>query len=92
MIDCKWKLLNEKDVRKNYGIAQSDMYQLYAYGKKYRDPKCTQLVLLYPKQEFFQEPLPTFDYELGLPLVVLPVDLEGRIGRVVQELVSKMKI
>lgn len=31
-----------------YGIAQSDMYQMYAYGKKYETEK---VVLLYPLNE-----------------------------------------
>ena len=35
IMDTKWKNLinNEK---KNYGISQSDMYQMYAYSKKYK--------------------------------------------------------
>lgn len=42
--DTKWKILSEE---KNYnGVAQSDMYQLYAYGTKYKD--CKHMYLIYP--------------------------------------------
>lgn len=33
IIDTKWKKLST--LRQNYGISQSDMYQMYAYAKKY---------------------------------------------------------
>lgn len=44
IMDTKWKLLNN-DQRKNYGISQSDMYQMYVYSKKYKTP---DIWLLYP--------------------------------------------
>ena len=43
VIDTKWKLLSRE--KTNQGISQSDMYQLYAYGKKYG---ATELYLIYP--------------------------------------------
>ena len=46
VLDTKWKLLS--DNARNSGISQSDMYQMYAYGKKY-DAK--RVVLLYPNSE-----------------------------------------
>ena len=46
VMDTKWKLLN--CYSNNYGISQSDMYQMYAYGKKYKSEK---VVLLYPLNE-----------------------------------------
>ena len=47
ILDTKWKELcnNERD---NYGISQSDMYQMYAYSKKYETP---EIWLLYPINE-----------------------------------------
>ncbi|HOF07765.1 MAG TPA: hypothetical protein PKY44_07015, partial [Bacteroidales bacterium] len=33
------------DERKNYGISQSDMYQMYAYAKKYNSQK---VLIIYP--------------------------------------------
>ncbi|MCA1052785.1 McrC family protein [Priestia aryabhattai] len=44
ILDTKWKAL-ENNPRSNYGIAQSDMYQMYAYAKKY---KTNEIWLLYP--------------------------------------------
>lgn len=46
VLDTKWKLLNIDII--NYGISQGDMYQMYAYGKKYKSEK---VVLLYPLNE-----------------------------------------
>lgn len=47
ILDTKWKCL-VNDMKKNYGISQADMYQMYAYGKKYNTSK---IWLLYPKTE-----------------------------------------
>ncbi|MFF3024576.1 McrC family protein [Gottfriedia sp. NPDC057948] len=44
IIDAKWKLLNNNP-QKNYGISQVDMYQMYAYSKKY---ETAEIWLLYP--------------------------------------------
>lgn len=44
VLDTKWKLLAEG--RGNYGISQADMYQMYAYQRKYGSQHVT---LLYPK-------------------------------------------
>lgn len=44
ILDTKWKNL-VNNVNKNYGISQSDMYQMYAYSKKY---KTSEIWLLYP--------------------------------------------
>lgn len=44
VLDTKWKLLAEG--KANYGISQADMYQMYAYQKKYGSQNVT---LIYPK-------------------------------------------
>lgn len=44
IMDTKWKLLNNNPSA-NYGISQADMYQMYAYQKKYESKNVT---LLYP--------------------------------------------
>lgn len=44
IMDTKWKSLVNND-RKNYGISQGDMYQMYAYSKKY---ETSEIWLLYP--------------------------------------------
>lgn len=81
IVDTKWKLLNAYQERDNYGISQSDMYQLYAYGKKYelvhnkgRDQKVKppHLVLLYPENENFKKKLDNFTYEGDLQLEIIP--------------------
>ncbi len=46
VMDTKWKVLS--DTRSNYGIAQADMYQMYAYHKKYGAENVT---LIYPMTE-----------------------------------------
>lgn len=46
VMDTKWKLLS--DAKANYGISQADMYQMYAYQKKYSAKSVT---LLYPMVE-----------------------------------------
>ena len=43
VMDTKWKVL--ADSKTNYGISQADMYQMYAYQKKYSSENVT---LLYP--------------------------------------------
>lgn len=44
IMDTKWKKLINNE-RANYGISQADMYQMYAYSKKYRT---SEIWLLYP--------------------------------------------
>lgn len=46
VMDTKWKLLS--DAKANYGISQADMYQMYAYQKKYNSDNVT---LIYPKTD-----------------------------------------
>lgn len=78
IIDTKWKLLNQYADRKNYNISQADMYQLYAYGRKYSSSLSTpSLVLLYPSNKNFKNNLDNFIYEGDLVLEVIPFDLSG---------------
>lgn len=44
IMDTKWKNLISNE-RANYGVSQSDMYQMYAYSKKYN---ASEIWLLYP--------------------------------------------
>ena len=51
IFDTKWKLLCN-DATKNYSISQGDMYQMYAYHKKYESEKnetVCGVYLLYPQ-------------------------------------------
>ena len=47
VLDTKWKQLSDNE-RINYGISQTDMYQMYAYSKKYN---AKDVYLLYPVTE-----------------------------------------
>lgn len=62
IMDTKWKQLIN-DERKNYGISQADMYQMFAYSKKYNTP---DIWLLYPKTEemIFHEDITFKSYEV----------------------------
>jgi 5-methylcytosine-specific restriction enzyme subunit McrC len=84
ILDTKWKLI-DRDTRYDSGdpdpkcgIAQSDMYQLYAYGQKYLGGQ-GKLVLIYPRWAGFDEPLPPFDLGGSLVLHAVPFDLD--LGR-----------
>ena len=47
ILDTKWKRLIDNE-RANYGISQADMYQMYAYSKRY---ETQEIWLLYPVNE-----------------------------------------
>lgn len=98
IVDTKWKLLDAYKERENYGISQSDMYQLYAYGKKYeiehnkgrkQKIKPPHLVLLYPENQSFKKKLDNFIYEGDLKLDVIPFSFEqGREEEQVQSIIN----
>jgi len=69
--DTKWKILSEE--KSNKGISQADMYQLYAYGKKYN---CDKLYLIYPKDEKNIKS-ETYIFENEMKLKILFFDLEN---------------
>lgn len=88
IIDTKWKAIDSSRPDRHYLIDMKDMYQLYAYGQKYRQGQTKEigldvipkLVLIYPYSEKFTEYLPEFVYEdikekIGLKLMVVPFDL-----------------
>lgn len=66
--DTKWKVLDENLAGKNYLISQADMYQLYAYGKKYVS---NHLILIYPECETFTREL-LFEYDGQIRLRCVP--------------------
>ncbi|ANO33133.1 restriction endonuclease [Vibrio breoganii] len=72
VLDTKWKLLDTSE--HNYGISQSDMYQMFAYGHKYLGGK-GDLYLIYPSHDGFREPIVHhFDFKNELRLWVVPFD------------------
>ena len=71
VMDTKWKLLSLS--KANAGISQADMYQMYAYQKKYNAKNIT---LLYPKTaEIIDEDRLTFISDDGVTVNVKFVDL-----------------
>lgn len=72
ILDTKWKNLINNE-RKNYGISQSDMYQMYAYSKKY---KTSEIWLLYPiNDEMRDSKLIKFDSGDGTTVNLFFVDV-----------------
>lgn len=78
-LDTKWKLIdtNEASATDKYGLVQGDLYQMHAYGHTYLIG-VGDLVLIYPKSEAFNSPLPVFEFPHahGLKLWVLPFCLK----------------
>lgn len=79
--DTKWKLLDglKANGTDKYGLSQSDFYQLHAYGQSYLDGT-GDVVLIYPKTDSFDCPLPVFNFPKcpDLRLWVLPFCLKTR--------------
>lgn len=79
VLDTKWKLLDvaKKNASDKYQLNQADFYQLYAYGHHYLGG-AGEIVLIYPKTDTFEEPLPVFDFPktTGMRLWVLPFCIE----------------
>ena len=71
ILDTKWKRINGEGSDPKHGISQADMYQLFAYGKKYG---CKQVALVYPKTEQFQEIL-RYKFDEKLSLSCVPFDV-----------------
>src|SRR5690606_27478599 len=76
VVDAKWKLLDHADIERNYGLAQADFYQLYAYGQRYLHGN-GRMALIHPGIPEFDVPLDTFFFDDRLSLDVLPLDLES---------------
>jgi 5-methylcytosine-specific restriction enzyme subunit McrC len=82
VLDTKWKLLDalKANGSEKYGLSQWDFYQLQSYGQSYLDGK-GDVVLIYPKTDAFDKPLPVFEFykSEGLRLWVLPFCLKSRL-------------
>ena len=71
ILDAKWKEIDARNGAPKHGIDQRDMYQLYAYGKRYG---CRAVALVYPQTGAFKTEL-RYRFFDGLPLVCLPFDV-----------------
>lgn len=74
VVDAKWKLIDGTAVESNYGLAQADFYQLFAYGQRYLQGR-GRMALIYPMNLEFKVPLDRFSFNDQLMLDVLPLDL-----------------
>lgn len=78
--DTKWKILSED--KTHQGVSQADMYQLYAYGTKYKN--CKDMYLIYPKDKmedgknykYFSEETDEHNQELNLKVLFFDVSLD----------------
>lgn len=70
IMDTKWKVLS--DGKTNYGISQADMYQMYAYQKKYRAENVT---LIYPMSDKVKNMNIKFQSEDGVTVKICFIDL-----------------
>lgn len=83
VMDTKWKKLINNE-RKNYGISQADMYQMYAYSKKY---ETSEIWLLYPINDDMHEHEDIFfDSGDGTTVNVFFVDVAN-----IEESLSKLR-
>ena len=75
VLDTKWKILDSNNSGENYGLKQSDFYQLFAYAHKYQKGK-GDMMLIYPANNKFDRPLPAFQYQEDLFVWVVPFCLK----------------
>ena len=73
ILDTKWKVLSEG--KANYGISQADMYQMYAYQKKYG---ASNVTLLYPLTDKVSDKHIEYKSDDGVTVKVRFVDLYER--------------
>ncbi|MYD62332.1 MAG: hypothetical protein F4W91_14940 [Gemmatimonadetes bacterium] len=90
ILDTKWKRINGEGSDPKHGISQADMYQLFAYGKKYG---CKQVALVYPKTEQFQEML-RYKFDAKLSVYCVPFDVtepKCSVKKILKDLNNKQK-
>ena len=91
ILDAKWKEIQARSDDLKHGIDQRDMYQLYAYGKRYG---CRAVALVYPQTDAFKTEL-HYRFFDGLPLICLPFDVthpEGPRDSVRRSIQSLLRI
>ena len=85
ILDAKWKRVDATTDDPKHKIHQSDVYQLYAYAKRYR---CEVVALVYPRNEFFPRPL-RYRFFDGVRLLAIPFDVtepQSSVARAIGEL------
>ena len=71
IIDTKWKILNNNP-NDNYGISQADMYQMFAYAKKF---SCSSIVLCYPEPGNNKQYKPYTDGDITVNIKTIDLSL-----------------
>lgn len=88
ILDTKWKSL-ANDKGSNYGISQSDMYQMYAYSKKYGT---SEIWLIYPVNDAMRDCGPIkFDSGDGATVSLFFVDVTD-IEKSMEDLLSRLNV
>lgn len=90
VLDTKWKLLDTRvgSAARNHGLAETDFYQLHAYGHAYLRG-VGELALVYPMTDTFAAPLEfAFPRSPGLRLWALPFCLRTARLQVPEALLS----
>lgn len=82
VMDTKWKLVNSNLQKQPlYGLAQSDFYQMLAYGQKYLNG-IGEMYLIYPAHDDFNQPIQQhFAFSETLKLWVVPYRITARPGK-----------
>ncbi|MBU9822915.1 McrC family protein [Rahnella sp. BCC 1045] len=82
VMDTKWKLING-NMRNQYGLSQSDLYQMFAYGQKYLAGEDQgAMYLIYPEQDNFTAPIRHhFEFSNTLKLWVVPYRITANQGQ-----------
>jgi len=72
VLDTKWKLLDESHTYNN--LAQSDLYQMFAYAKNYN---CQHITLIYPWTNQVSAAIPAMNFKAGGQVNVALINLKG---------------
>lgn len=81
VMDTKWKLVNSNLQKQSlYGLAQSDFYQMFAYGLKYLGGT-GEMYLIYPAHDDFNQPIQQhFAFSETLKLWIVPYRITAKPG------------
>ncbi|CDG16423.1 McrC family protein [Xenorhabdus doucetiae] len=82
VMDTKWKRVsNNSQEQPLYGLAQSDFYQMFAYGHKYLNGT-GEMYLIYPAHDDFNQPIQQhFAFSDTLKLWVVPYRITAKRGQ-----------
>lgn len=89
ILDTKWKVLDVNSSRA--GIQESDIYQMHAYGRGYKDESeglFPRLGLIYPKCDTFIVKLPQMRYGQEVLLDVVPFDFANTPAEEIRSIIK----